>query len=120
MNNSFLFPFLTILPTEKEFAKKLLHFILELGPCAGWRNKCDDKDVDTCDNGDCYCGENKGPACTGSSNTCTGGVCKCGTKDACTAKNVDTCSTNNEIGYDYCTCAGATECSGQSDTCTEG
>ena len=95
-------------------------FVLKLGPCAGWRNKCDDKNVDTCHNGDCYCGEARGPACTGNTNTCSGGVCKCGTKDACTAKSVDTCTTDTKYGFDFCGCGGGAECSGQSDTCTDG
>ena len=80
----------------------------------------DDPNVDTCYKGDCYCGENRGAPCVNTTNTCSGGICKCGTLDACTGKTVDTCTKDTKTGLAKCTCGGASECSGQTDTCTEG
>ena len=98
----------------------LLFYISKSGSCAGWRNLCNDANVDTCYNGKCYCGESRGAPCVNSTNTCSGGICKCGTQAACTGKTVDTCTKDTKLGFDKCTCGGASECSGQSDTCTEG
>ena len=93
--------------------------LCKLGPCASWRNVCSDDNVDTCFNGKCYCGISKGDKCSGTTNKCTGGICKCGTNAACTATNVNTCSNNAKTGG-TCTCGGNTACSGTTDTCTSG
>jgi hypothetical protein len=67
--------------------------------------------TDTCDQGRCKCGSS--PPCSGNSNTCTSGTCRCGSSPACIG-STDTCVAG------ACKCGIGAACTGATDTCQNG
>jgi Beta-propeller repeat len=85
----------------------------------GWTAKCTTWEckppcsgtTDTCVSGACKCGSQE--PCSGDSDACVAGVCKCGTKDSCGGAT-DTCISG------VCMCGSAPTCNGTTDYCAAG
>ena len=71
---------------------------------------------DTCVNGVCKCGSNA--ACTVTGETCSSGACKCGSANSCSGStSAPYCDASNNV----CKCsASVAACSGTTDTCDSG
>merc|ERR1711994_5379 len=67
--------------------------------------------TNTCIDGICRCGSSD--ACSGASDTCDRGICKCGSSSACSG-TTDRCDSGT------CKCGSNAECSGTTPVCING